>query len=73
MKRGGTTGMSKADPRSWLDKAVGVCLSVLLGAAAVFIAVKLIEAVWTALLVILSIGTFIAAAVFVLRSRRQGW
>lgn len=65
--------MYRPDPRSWLDRAVGFCLSILVGAAAVFIAVRLIEAVWTALLVILGVAAFITVGVVVLRTRRQGW
>ena len=65
--------MSSSDPRSFTDRLVGVCLSLLVGAAAVFIAVKLIEAVWAALLVILGVGAFVAAAFVVLRALRNGW
>jgi Na+/glutamate symporter len=65
--------MSPSDPRSWLERLTGVCLSLLVGAAAVFIAVKLIEAVWTALLVILGVGAFLLVAVFVLRARGRSW
>ena len=64
--------MASADPRGLLDKAVGVCLSLLVGAAAVFIAVKLIEAVWTALLVILGVAVFIGLAVAIIRGRTTG-
>jgi hypothetical protein len=60
-------------PSSWLDQLVGVCVSLLVGAAAVFIAVKLILAVWTALLVILGVSAFLAVAVVVLRQRNRGW
>jgi hypothetical protein len=65
--------MTGTDPKPFIDKLVGACLSVLVGAAAVFIAVKLVEAVWTALLVILGVGTFIGVSVMVLRGRSQGW
>lgn len=62
-----------ANPKSWLDRAVGACLSVLIGAAAVYIAVRLVEAVWTALLVIGGVLIVVAVAVAVLRYRRDGW
>lgn len=65
--------MSNSEPRSWLDRAVGVCLSVLVGAAAVFIAVKLIEAVWAVLLVIIGIAVVVTAAVAIARARKRGW
>jgi hypothetical protein len=56
-----------------IDKLLGVCMSILIGAAAVFIAVKLIEAVWTALLVILGVAAFAAIAWVLLRTRRDSW
>ena len=65
--------MSGVDPKTFIDRLVGVCLSLLIGAAAVFIAVKLVEAVWTALLVILGVAAFLAIAYAFLRNRRQGW
>jgi hypothetical protein len=60
-------------PSSWLDQLVGACFSLLVGAAAVFIAVRLILAVWTALLVILGVAGFGLVAVMVLQGRRRGW
>ena len=60
-------------PTSWLDHLVGLCLSLLVAATAVYVAVRLIEAVWTALLMILGVGLFITVGVLVLRSRRNSW
>jgi hypothetical protein len=65
--------MSPSDRRGWLDRAVGVCLTILVGAAAVYIAVRLIEAVWNALLVIVGVLLFVAVGVAIMRSRNQGW
>ena len=65
--------MAGPGPGSWLDRVVGGCLSLLMAAAAVFIAVKLIEAVWTVLLVIAGVGLFALAAVALLRARHRGW
>jgi hypothetical protein len=65
--------MGNSDPRSWLDKLVGVCLSVLVGAAAIYIAVRLVQAVWTALLVIIGVGLFVVLSVALLRARGRGW
>ena len=63
-----------SNPKSLLDKLVGLCLSMLIGAAAIFIAVKLIEAIWTALLVIVGVGVFVAIAWAILRGRsNSGW
>jgi hypothetical protein len=60
-------------PRSWLDKAVGVCLAILVGAAALFVAVKLIEAIDAALLVIIGVAIFVAVGIGLLRARNRGW
>ena len=61
-------------PSSLLDKLVGLCLTVLVGATALYIAVHLIKAIWTVLLVILAVGAFIGLAVLVLRGRSyNGW
>lgn len=65
--------MSGSDRRSLLDRLFSGCLTILFGAAAVYIAVHLIEAVWTALLVILGVGAFAATAWLFVRSRNQGW
>jgi hypothetical protein len=60
-------------PRSLVDRLVGLCFSLLIGAEALYFAVHLIEAVWTELLIIFGIGLFISLAVQVLRSRSNGW
>lgn len=65
--------MSNSDPRTWLDKAVGVCLSVLVCALAIYVAVRLVEAVAVALLVILGVGGLVAGTAAWLRSRHRGW
>jgi hypothetical protein len=65
--------MSSSDPRSWPDKVVGLCLALLVGATAIYVAVRLIEAVWAALVLILSVGMFLVVAVVVLRARNQDW
>jgi thiol:disulfide interchange protein len=61
------------NPRSWLDQLVGGCFNLLLGAAAVYLAVRLIEAVWIAALSILGVVGIVAVAVLVVRSRRGSW
>lgn len=61
------------DPRSIFDRLIAICLGLLVGAAAVYIAVRLIEAVWTALLVILGVACFIAIAIAALRNHRDRW
>ncbi len=61
------------NPRSWLDQLVGGCFSLLLGAAALYLAVRLVQAVWVTALTILGVIGFLAVGVLVLRSRRQQW
>ena len=65
--------MPNSDPRSWFDKAIGVCLGVLVGAAALYIAVHLVLAVADALLVILGVGALFVVAVMILRMRQNRW
>jgi hypothetical protein len=65
--------MASRDPSTLIDKLVGLCFSLLVGAAAIYIAVQLIEAVWTALLVMLGVGLFIGLGIVVLRSCSNGW
>jgi VIT1/CCC1 family predicted Fe2+/Mn2+ transporter len=62
-----------SDPRSWLDRLLAVCFMVLAGAAAISIAVHLIEAVWTSLVVIVSVGVFLVLAFVAVRARSRGW
>lgn len=61
------------EPGRLLDRLVGACFTVLLGALALYIAAKLIVAVWTILLACLLVGVVIGVSVLVLRSRRGGW
>lgn len=61
------------NPRSWVDQVVGGCFSLLLGAAAIYFAVRLVEAVWLVLLVILGVIGLLGMALTVLRGRRQRW
>lgn len=65
--------MSSSNPRSWLDGLLGLCLTLLLAAIAVHVAVRLIEAVWPALVLILGIGALLAAGVALLRRGDRGW
>lgn len=58
---------------SLIDRAVGACMAVLVAATALFIAVRLIEAVLTALLVILGVGAVLVITYGVLRARNRGW
>lgn len=59
------------DPTRFVDKAVGVCLSVLLGAMALFGAVRIISAVFVPLCIGITALTAIAGAWFLIRRGRD--
>jgi hypothetical protein len=63
----------RPSPRSSRDAFIGGCLSLLLGALALYVAVRLIEAVWVALAVIASIVACVALVTMVVRRRSGGW
>lgn len=65
--------MSRYDPHSWLDRAVGACFRLLLAAAALYVAVRLIEAVWPVLVVICLVAGLTIAGVSLVRGRRNLW
>jgi hypothetical protein len=65
--------MPVSDPRPWLDRLLSLCLTLLASAAAIYVAVRLIESVWTTLLVIVAVAAFLVLAVAVLRRRHRGW
>jgi hypothetical protein len=59
-------------PRSLLDNLFGLCFTLLLAAIAIHVAVRLIEAVWPALL-ILGVGVLLVGGAALLRRRDRGW
>ena len=61
------------EPAQWLDRLVGACFSLLLGALALYGAVWLIEGLWMVLLIIVCVGLLLGGAVAVLRARWRGW
>lgn len=65
--------MPSVGPRSFFEELVGGCYKLLVGAAALYLAVRLIEAVWAVALTILGVTGFITVTVMVLRGRRRGW
>lgn len=65
--------MRGSGPRSLLDDLFGLCFSLLVAAIAVHVAVKLIEAVWPVLLVILGVGLLLTGGVALARRRDRGW
>ena len=64
---------SPLGPRGLLDRLVGLCLSFLVAAVALSVAVHLIEAVWNALLLILAVGAFVVLTLELLHRRGGGW
>jgi ABC-type glycerol-3-phosphate transport system permease component len=65
--------MSSFDPRSGLDRLVGACLSLLVGALALYAAARLVAAVWQILVAALLVAMIVGVAVFVVRQRPPGW
>lgn len=61
------------DRLSLVDRLVGAGFSLLVAAVAVYVAVRLVLAVWTALLVIAGVATCVGLAVTFLRSRNRRW
>jgi hypothetical protein len=65
--------MWRSEPRSWLDRVVGACLGVLAGAVALYVAVRLVEAVAVALLIMAGVVVLAVAAFMFLRYRSRDW
>ncbi|MDQ1745487.1 MAG: hypothetical protein QOE23_3826 [Pseudonocardiales bacterium] len=65
--------MRPTGPRSLLDSLFGLCFGLLLAAIAVHVAVRLIEAVWPMLLVMLGVGLLLVGGLLLLRHRDRGW
>lgn len=61
------------DPRGLVDRLVAACLSLLVGATAVYVAVRLIEAVWNVLVIIGIVALFVIVSITLLRRRTDGW
>jgi LPXTG-motif cell wall-anchored protein len=65
--------MSSYDPRSWLQRLVGACLSLLFAAVALYTAVRLIRSVAVPLLVIGGVAALAGLAILLLRRRNRIW
>jgi Na+/glutamate symporter len=63
----------RSDPRSWLDRWVGLCVSLFIASAAIYGAVWLIEAVWVPLLVIVCTVAVLVGTATVLWRWHRGW
>jgi hypothetical protein len=65
--------VTRYEPKSLLDRFVGGCIALLVAALALNLAARLIESIWTALLLMgisIALG---AGLVAVLHWRRQSW
>ena len=65
--------MSPADPKSLIDKLVGVSVSVLVASAAIYFAVHLLAAVWVGVVIVAVVVVGAAALVGWWRRQRGGW
>jgi asparagine N-glycosylation enzyme membrane subunit Stt3 len=61
------------EPSRWLDRLVGACFSVLLGALALYAAVWLLQAIWPALLMVVFVASCIVGLVALWRMRQGRW
>jgi hypothetical protein len=61
------------DPRGWLDRLVGACVSLFLGALALYAAVQLVEAIWLTLAIALVAVALLVGLVALWRARRARW
>lgn len=61
------------EPQRWLDRLVGACVSVLIGALALYGAVWLLRAIWPELTIVALSATAIVGVFSWWRSRISGW
>lgn len=60
-------------PPSVLDRLVGACISLLVAALAIYVAVRLLESVWPVLVGVGFVVVVIIGLVAAVRWRQQGW
>jgi hypothetical protein len=65
--------MPPYDRRSLLDRLIGACFGLLLGAIALYTAARLIESVAWTLLAIIGVVAGLGLVIAWLRSRNRGW
>jgi len=61
------------EPQRWLDRLVGACISVLIGALALYGAVWLLRAMWPQLTVVALTAAVIVGVFSWWQGRRSGW
>ena len=65
--------MSRYQPESLLDRLVGGCVAVLAAAIALYLAVRLIEAIWVVLVLIVLSVLAVVGLVAAVRWHSQRW
>ncbi len=63
--------MTDSNPKSWFDRAISGCFSILVAAIALYCAVALIEAIWPYLVAAIVIASVVAATIQIIRARRE--
>jgi TctA family transporter len=63
--------MTDSNPRSWFDRAISGCMSILVAAIALYFAVALIEAVWPYLVAAVAVASIVVVATQIIRARRE--
>ncbi|ANQ73237.1 MULTISPECIES: hypothetical protein [Rhodococcus] len=63
--------MTDANPKSWFDRAISGCLSILVAAIALYFAVALIEAIWPYLVSAFAVASVVVVAIQIIRARRE--
>ncbi len=61
------------EPQRWLDRLVGTCVNVLIGALALYGAVWLLRAIWPELVMVTLLGACVVGLISWWRVRRSGW
>lgn len=61
------------DPQRWLERLVGACASLFMGALALYGAIWLLSQVWVALLVIAIVVGIVITVMAIWRFRQSRW
>jgi hypothetical protein len=64
---------NETDPRTWLDRFVRACVSLLVAALALYLTVQVLSAIWVWLVTGLFVAVCATLAVHVIRRRLGGW
>ena len=65
--------MSASDPKSWIDQLIGACISVMVGAIALYCAMQVIASVLPVLIAVIGSVAIVAALIAAFRWYRQRW